>query len=672
VVDDLVDRSIVSTVRSCRLALDRWVSVVLVLVVPLLFVRGTFTVFTIPKVTVVLVAAAALVTAEVAVAISWGVVGWSDQRVEILAGLLVASVLASTVVSDHPGLAFTGVGVRYSGALTYIAYAVILRSVARSVSGRSVRMLVLSFAAANVGVVCYGLVQTFGRDPLQWAPSLSFGVDTISTLGNPNFAAAFTSISMPFLVGLALCPKGYLPGRVLSAAAVAPAAVAIGHFRSLQGHVAVMATVVVLLVWLSARRGRALAESVVFAVVFIGVLGVAPLVVNQGMMVVVVGVAGMALLMLVLVMREEAWDARVEATEGLRILSFRWLWLLPVAAVPVVGMLLFRGWDRIEQALGERMWFWDVGIRLFLDRPILGHGLETYGTRFAELRSAGHAMVSPTHLSNSVHSVPLGLLLGGGLVLGAVYLAINGLAAWCGVRAIRRATGDDRIRLASVLAAWLAFHLQSLVSVDVAGLGVLHWILTGVLLGHGLGGRVRSVALPWSPNSRESSRPRIGVFVVVSAVLVALWSGPVFAPLRADWYHHHAMLALARSEPDVALIRIEEALLLQPSNPDYAKLEAAIHRSAGRYSEALAMSERAAELQPGNPRLALEAAHDAVLVIGGRNNLDQAIRWYEELVRIDPMVAWSEEAADFFEAIGRHDRAEELRNGQAAGPESGG
>ena len=99
---------------------------------------------------------------------------------------------------------------------------------------------------------------------------------------------------------------------------------------------------------------------------------------------------------------------------------------------------------------------------------------------------------------------------------------------------------------------------------------------------------------------------------------------------------------------------------------------AAIHRSAGRNPEALEMSEQAAELQPGNPRLALEAANDAVRVIGGRDNLGRAIRWYEELVRIDPLGPWSEEAAFFYEAIGRHDRAEELRYGQSAVSGSGG
>ncbi|SVB89521.1 uncharacterized protein METZ01_LOCUS242375, partial [marine metagenome] len=54
-------------------------------------------------------------------------------------------------------------------------------------------------------------------------------------------------------------------------------------------------------------------------------------------------------------------------------------------------------------------------------------------------------------------------------------------------------------------------------------------------------------------------------------------------------------------------------------------------------------------------------ARDAVRVIGVRDNLDRAIRWYDEVTRIDPMGPGREEAADFFEAIGRHDRAEDLR-----------
>ena len=59
-------------------------------------------------------------------------------------------------------------------------------------------------------------------------------------------------------------------------------------------------------------------------------------------------------------------------------------------------------------------------------------------------------------------------------------------------------------------------------------------------------------------------------------------------------------------------------------------------------------------------------------MIGGRDNLGRAIRWYDEVARIDPLGPGTYEAADFFDAIGRHDRAEELRYGQSAVTGSGG
>ena len=328
---------------------------------------------------------------------------------------------------------------------------------------------------------------------------------------------------------------------------------------------------------------------------------------------------------------------------------------------PLLGAVGALGRGRIDRALGERMWVWEGGVRRFLERPLTGHGLETYGTKFAELRPMEHAAVSPTHLSDSVHSVPLGLLAGGGLILAVVYLAIAALAAWGAVRAIRAASGDDRIVVAAVASAWLAFHLQSLVSVDVAGLGVICWVLTGVLVGRGFVVPNRLSVLAWAPSRGGDHRVRAGVWIAVAIGLAAFWVGPVTAPLRADRAHDRAFVALSAGEVDEALARLEEARQLQSGNALYAAMEASLLRSVGRYPEALVMSERAAELQPGYPQHALEAARDAVRVIGVRDNLDRAIRWYDEVTRIDPMGPGREEAADFFEAIGRHDRAEDLR-----------
>ena len=671
-VDGAKDRLATVPAGKASSALDGWACIALVVVTPLLFVRGTFTVFTIPKATFVVLVAAVLVTAEMATMVAWGVHRRSDRRVEVLSGLLAVAVVVATMTSAVPAVAFTGVGVRYSGAVTYLAYAVILRASARGLSGSLARHLMPAFGGTSLVVVGYALIQAAGHDPLSWATSASFGVMTMSTLGNPNFAASFTAITLPFLVGLVLSGGRPVAIRLGAALAITPALAALGHFSSLQGQVAVLATGVVLLSWLWGRTGRVLGESVLICLVMVALLGIGPLVIDRSWFLLLAGALLMAGVVRVLIGRERTWGEDALPDDRAWGLSGRRLVLAGIGMVTVLAPVVALGWGRTSGALGERMWFWEVGVRLFLERPLTGNGLETYGTKFAEVRPMEHAAVSPTHLSDSVHSVPLGLLAGGGLILAVVYLAIAALAAWGAVRAIRAASGDDRIVVAAVASAWLAFHLQSLVSVDVAGLGVICWVLTGVLVGRGFVVPNRLSVLAWAPSGGGDHWVRAGVWVAVAIGLAAFWVGPVTAPLRADRAHDRALVALSAGEVDEALARLEEARQLQSGNALYAAVEASLLRSVGRFPEALVMSERAAELQPGYPQHALEAAREAVRVIGGRDNLGRAIRWYDELVRIDPMGPWREEAADFFEAIGRHDRAEEIRYGQSAGPGSGG
>ena len=494
----------------------------------------------------------------------------------------------------------------------------------------------------------------------------------MSTLGNPNFASAFTAITLPFLVGLVLSGGRPVAMRLGAALAITPALAALGHFSSLQGHVAVLSTGVVLLSWLWGRTGRVLGESALICLVMVAFLGIGPSMVDRSWLLLLAGTLLMAGVVRALIGRERTWGEDALPVDESWGLSGRRFVLAGIGMVALLAPVVALGWDRIERALGERIWFWEVGARLFLERPLTGHGLETYGTRFAELRPMEHAVVSPTHLSDSAHSVPLGLLVGGGLILAVVYLVIAAFAACGAVRAIGAATGDDRLVMAAVASAWLAYHLQSLVSVDEVGLGVTYWVLTGVLLGRGFDRPTRWLTLVWAPSRNGGQRARTGVWVAVAIGLVAFWVGPVTAPLRADRAHDRAFVALVAGEVDEVLARLEEARELQPGNALYAAMEASLLRSVRRLPEALAMSERAAELQPGYPQYALEAAHDAVRVIGGRDNLGRAIRWYDEVLRIDPMGPYREEAANFFEAIGRHDRAEEIRYGQSTGPGSGG
>jgi hypothetical protein len=66
-------------------------------------------------------------------------------------------------------------------------------------------------------------------------------------------------------------------------------------------------------------------------------------------------------------------------------------------------------------------------------------------TYFTTYRSVDQAVHWESLLSNSPHSVPLGFLSGGGLVLAVAYLTILLVIGYFGVQAIRVANGPLRL-----------------------------------------------------------------------------------------------------------------------------------------------------------------------------------------------------------------------------------
>ena len=63
--------------------------------------------------------------------------------------------------------------------------------------------------------------------------------------------------------------------------------------------------------------------------------------------------------------------------------------------------------------------------------------------------------------------------------------------------------------------------------------------------------------------------------------------------------------------------------------------------------------------------MAVRAARSAVGLLVQPGYLDEAIRWYESAASSDPLGVSRGEAADFFVAIGKRDRALELGWGRS-------
>ena len=160
--------------------------------------------------------------------------------------------------------------------------------------------------------------------------------------------------------------------------------------------------------------------------------------------------------------------------------------VLVVGGAPAlaVGLALLPSVVRLVASnLDERRLLWSAGWKMFAERPVLGWGLSSYANNFSRLRPKEHAERFGVFLSDSVHSVPFGLMIGGGVVLLLAYLVLQLVVFRIGLRGFTRGNRGVQHSTVVLVSSWIAFHLQSLVSVDSVGLGYFQWVIAGLLVG---------------------------------------------------------------------------------------------------------------------------------------------------------------------------------------------
>jgi hypothetical protein len=584
---------------------------------------------------------------------------------------LFALVLTS-VLSDQPWVAFTGLTVRGAGAITYGLCLVLMHSVYQLGRRRSLRPVVSAFVVAHALVVIYALLQAYGLDPFSW----SFYVGPVfSTLGNPNFSAGCIGLTLPLVTWVAFGSRFPVVLRVIGGAGVGASSVALAYLNSFQGDVAALAAIAVLgqWAWQRGRRDRLATVAIVLPVAAV-ITGV-PLMLDtpaKGTLLSLTVVSGACAGLGTWWDRHSSVEAEAvdeDAVVEPETVTFfggpLWHRSILVLAVMAAGVVLFgsRVLDQLGSGLEQRFAFWRTSLSIFASSPIVGTGLETYSAQFTAHRPLSHAMEYEFVLSDSPHSVPLGLLSGGGLLLALTYLATMTVIFWAGLRAVRYADGSERSLYVAVLAAWVAYQVQSSVSIDMPGLIYTQWVLGGILLAGGMaGGRLRPV-LPWVsgkvrlPSVQRDRRWRtVGLALPVVGVLVLLL-GPLTAPLRADLAAYRAQKALDRTDFQTAGDELLRAIDLQPRNGLYAEGMALVYAESGLLDLAYEERVRSARLRPGNPYSALVAARAAI----GMGHLEVAEYWLERAVSVEPNGAEIlTDVALVLADIGRQDKALQL------------
>ena len=138
-----------------------------------------------------------------------------------------------------------------------------------------------------------------------------------------------------------------------------------------------------------------------------------------------------------------------------------------------------------KKSVSLRGTYWETGINIGLDKPFTGAGMDSYGNWYRAFRPdrALADMPGVQVITNAAHNVIIDIFAYGGFPLLISYLSILFVGIWAIVRVTLRNRAYDGTFVA-LATTWLAYQLQSIISINQIGLAIWGWLLVGVLVAY--------------------------------------------------------------------------------------------------------------------------------------------------------------------------------------------
>jgi len=377
---------------------------------------------------------------------------------------------------------FWGVFGRNNGALSYFALLLLVACAASIRNINYYRKFVYALPLTAIPVSAYCLLQIANLDPIDWSLKATF-----ATLGNVNFLSAFLGLASVALFAMIFQPENSKRFKTMIVFSLFFNLFIINSTDSIQGF-AVFVSGSVLIAFFELKR-RNFLVSIAFSIVALATFSMSLLaLLNQG----------------------------------------------PLARFIYQPSITFR-FDYMQAA-------W----KTFLSNPLFGVGMDGFGDWYRTYRGVISAYRTGTsRTSNSAHNVFLDIASGGGLVLFVPTLLIFGYTFFIVVKALRNMHSFDSSFIALV-ALWIGYLSQALISINQIGVGVWGWIFTGVVFGYAKcliepsgASQVREQkSAIRTKSSKSGNSPRISNLDAKSSILVFIFAciGFVlaFIPFKAD------------------------------------------------------------------------------------------------------------------------------------------
>jgi len=194
-------------------------------------------------------------------------------------------------------------------------------------------------------------------------------------------------------------------------------------------------------------------------------------------------------------------------------------------------------------------------------------------------------------------------------------------------------TGNNRLLIAGLFSAWIAFHAQSLVSIDNIGISIWGWVLGGSIIG---------LSVSSTPSNVDDRKQFIGKQsdinlsrVLTSSVMVIVAIVPVIFLYRGESNANKARVTINLEDQNLRLLfkDLQFTVINSPlADPSYKLNSALLLVQSGFTDEGIVGAKKILVHDPRN----LDAINGLALTSEQLNKIPDAIAYREKMAKLDP------------------------------------
>src|ERR1035437_598136 len=436
-------------------------------------------------------------------------------------GYLLACVVTAVVTKNYC-LSIFGVYEDFEGLITMCFYILLFFIAVNHVKKTgSVYKLMTAALVATFIISAYGLAQNFGWDFVMWNPETYSKERFFSTLGNPNFLAAYLVETIPVIFIMFFITKD-IKRKIAILAVLLCAITVLFLTKSRAGMVSFFVTIVIIVAYAfyDSRKSenRLFSGNKIWFLMF----------------------AVFMVLMCFVPKVQEAFSMLWQRSKGL--LSLHGITLTP------------------------RVYIWKSALMMFRDYPVLGTGLDTFQVMFPYYRFPIYWQLEWNGTPEKTHNIFLEVRATQGIFGMSIYLLL--FAAFF-KKSINLIFGEkDVVRRYLVFGIFLgiiAYIIQGLFNYTVAAYGSFFWIALGLIITLDSSSRKY-----YSMELREGSV--LGSRKLLYSGVIALLFLMTTASTRewmADMYYKVGNIASSADKDEIGVPYYNGAVVLNPNSEIY-------------------------------------------------------------------------------------------------------